>query len=71
MTSMLPPVQITMLIHFYCLSVYVLLKWALQELEGAQRLLPPFKGEHLERAWTNQPAPISPKDKPLSSHVVG
>ena len=30
-----------------------------------RRLLPPFKGEHLERARTSQPAPITPKVKPL------
>ena len=59
------------LLHFYCLSLYVIPKWALQELERAQRLLPHVKGEHLERPWTSQPAPISPKDKPLSSHMVG
>jgi hypothetical protein len=36
-----------------------------------QRLLPPFEGEHLERARTSQPAPITPKDKPLDFHMVG
>ena len=31
----------------------------------------PFQDFHLERAQTSQPAPISPKGKPLGSHMVG
>jgi len=38
---------------------------------GLPRLLPPSKGEYLGRAWTSWPAPISPKGKPLGSHMVG
>jgi hypothetical protein len=32
------------------LSLYVILKRALQQLEGSPRLLPPFEGEHIEQA---------------------
>ena len=31
----------------------------------------PSKGEHLQWAWTSLLAPISPKIKPLDSHMVG
>lgn len=27
--------------------------------------MPPFKGEHLERAWTSQPTLFFPKSKPV------
>ena len=48
------------------------LKWASLELEAPQRLLPPFKDEHVERAQINRPAPLPPpKGKPLHSQVVG
>ena len=30
-----------------------------------------FRGEHLDWAWTSQPALISPKGKPLDSDTVG
>ena len=71
-TSMLPPAWIMVLRHFQVgLNWYVILKWALRELEGSQRLLPPFEGEHLERARTSWPTPISPKGKPLGSHMIG
>lgn len=46
---------------------YVIPKHALQEIEGLeapQRLLPSFKGEHLEQAQGNQLAPISPRASP-------
>jgi hypothetical protein len=62
------------LLHFRArLTFYVVPKHALRELEGPRRLLPRDKGEHLEHAWvqTNRLAPISPKDKPLGSHMVG
>jgi hypothetical protein len=49
------------LIHFQVgLSLCVILKHALQELEAPQRLLPPFKDEHLEWVQTSWSAPISP-----------
>ena len=32
---------------------------------------PPFEGKHLEHARTSRSAPISPKGKPLGSHMVG
>ena len=39
-----------MLLHFQVgLSLYVIPKQSLQELEDPQRLLPPFKGEHLNK----------------------
>ena len=43
------------------LSLYVIPKQALQELKGPQRLLPPFKVEHLQWVRKTQPAPISPR----------
>jgi hypothetical protein len=50
MTPMLPPVRVMVLLHFQVgLSVYVIPKRALQELEGPQRLLPPLEGEHLNK----------------------
>ena len=36
-----------------------------------KRLLPLFKGEHLERVLTSLSAPISHKGKPLGSYIVG
>ena len=36
-----------------------------------KRLLPLFKGEHLEWALTSRSAPISHNGKPLGSHIVG
>lgn len=53
------------------LNLYVISKRTSWELEGTQRLLPRFKSEHLEHARTSQPTPISPKGKPLGSHMVG
>jgi hypothetical protein len=32
-------------------------------LKGPKRILPPFKGEHLERVLTSRITPISPKAK--------
>ena len=40
-------------------------------IRGPPRLLPPFKGEHLEWVQTSWLAPISPNDKPLGSHMIG
>lgn len=34
-------------------------------IRGPQRIVPPFKGEHLERAWTSQPTLFFPKSKPV------
>ena len=39
-------------------------------IRGSQSILPPFQGEHLEHAQTSWPSSISPKDKPLSSHMI-
>ena len=37
------------LLHFQVgLGLYVILKWALRELEGPQQLLPPFEAKHLQ-----------------------
>ena len=59
MPLMLPLVWIMVLLHLWVgLSLFVILIRALQEFEGPQRLLPPFKAEHLARARTSQP-PIS------------
>ena len=52
-------------------SLHVIPKRAIQKLEATQRLLPPFKGEHLEQAQRSWQAPCNPKGKPLSSHMVG
>ena len=50
MTPMLPLVRVMVLLHFQVgLSLYVIPKWALQELEDPQRLLPPFEGEHFNK----------------------
>ena len=60
------------LLHFQVgLSLYVIPKRALQELEAPQRLLPPFEGKHLEWAWTSWLTLVSPMGKPLGSHMVG
>ena len=45
-------------------------KWGITRIRGPWQLLPPFEGEHLERVWTTQVAPIS-KGKPLGFHMVG
>jgi hypothetical protein len=34
-------------------------------LKGPKRILPPFKGEHLERVLTSHTTPVSPKAKPV------
>ena len=39
--------------------------------EGSQRLLPPLKGEQLKQEHASRLVPISPKGKPLRSHMVG
>ena len=46
-------------IFLVCLSLYGILKWALQELQGPQRLLPSFKGEDLKRT----------RDKPVNTYL--
>ena len=56
---MSPLMWFMVLLHFWVgLSLYVILKWALQELEGHVRLVPPFKGEHLK--GMNKPARTYP-----------
>ena len=51
MRLMFPPMWITVLLHFRVgLSLYIIPKWTLRGLAGPERLLPPFKGEHLEHA---------------------
>ena len=52
-------------------KLYIILKLELQEIEGPRILLPLFEGKHLEHMWISLRAPISPKDKPLTSHMVG
>jgi hypothetical protein len=64
MTTMPRPTQLMLLLHLrVSLSLYVLLKWASWEWESLQRLLPPFKGEHLEGAWTSPPYTYLPWGK--------
>lgn len=60
------------LLHFLVgISLDVIPKWALRELQGPQRLLPLFEGhKHLEWAWTSRLTPIYPKGKPQGSHIV-
>ena len=42
------------LLHFRDgVGLYVIPKQALREIEGPQRLLPSFEGEHLEQARTS------------------
>ena len=68
---MLPAVWIMVLLHFQVdLSLYIILKRALQELEGPKDYCLLSK-EHLELAQTSQPASIFPKDNSLGSHMVG
>lgn len=50
------------------LTIYVIPKRASWDFKDPRRILPPVKGEHLERAWTSQPAPVTFKGKPLDSH---
>ena len=38
---------------------------------ASRRLLPPCKGEHLEHERTSWHGPISPKGKPLDTHMLG
>jgi hypothetical protein len=60
------------LLHFQVgLIQYVTPQQASQKLKGPQRLLLPFKGEHLEWAWASRHAPIFPKGKPMDSHMIG
>ena len=69
---MLPQMWIMVLLHFWVdLSVCVIPKRAFQELEGFERLLSPFEGEHLEWTQTSESVAIFPKGKCLGSHVVG
>ena len=47
--STLPPAWTMVLLHFQVgLTLYVNLNWALWELEGPWRILPPLQNEHLE-----------------------
>jgi len=46
-------------------------KLEIMKLGGSWRILPPFKGEHLEWAQTSQPYLSFPRGKPLVSHMVG
>lgn len=46
------------------------MRQALQELEGPQRMMPLFKGEYLEGAWTSQPTLFFPKSKPVPEEGV-
>jgi hypothetical protein len=58
-TLMLPPLWIVVLLHLRVgPSLYVISKWAPEELEGPWRLTPPLKGEHLEQVQTSQPTPM-------------
>ena len=67
MTPMLPLAWSISLLHLEVgLALYVIPNRASQELEGLLwRLLPPFKGEHLERTQTSQIAPfLRPRASP-------
>ena len=55
-TPTLPPSWIKVLLHLQVsLFLYIILKWASWELKGPRRLLPPIRGEHLNRTWTSSP----------------
>jgi hypothetical protein len=58
------------LLHFQVgLSLYVTLKHALRGLEGVQRLLPTFKGEHLEHELIKPPCAYLPQGQAhMTSH---
>ena len=47
------------------LTLYVTPKQASGELKGPRRLLPPSKGEHLERPWTSQPSTHGQQGQPV------
>jgi hypothetical protein len=60
------------LLHFQVgLRLYVIPKWALQELEDPQRLMPPFKGEHLERVRTYLPQGQAPRSSTWLVEISG
>ena len=65
---MLPLAWIMVLLHSSVgLSLYVIPKFT--KIKVHQKLLPPFKDEHLGRVWINWPTPIfSPL--PRASHCV-
>jgi hypothetical protein len=47
-------------------------KTSITRIRGSRRLLPPFKGAHLEQMQTRWPIPIElPKGKALGFHMVG
>ena len=52
------------------LILWVIPRWTSQKLQRPWRRLPHLKGEHLEQAWTSQPAPILPQRQVLGSHMV-
>ena len=70
MTPMLPPVWIMVLVHLWVGLSLRIPQHASWELEGPSRLLPPFKGEHLERCGQADLHLFAPKGKPLRSHVI-
>ena len=69
MTLILPPVRVMVLLQFQAgLSLYVIPKRALQELEGPQRLLHPFGGEHFNK-WGQAHRHLSPQwQAPMFPH---
>ena len=72
MTLILPSAWIVVLLHFWVgISVYIIPKCTIRELEAPRQLLAPFEGEHLEWAQKSWSAPFSYKGKPLGSHMVG
>ena len=69
---MLSSTCIMLLVHVWVGQIqYVILKRVSWELEGLQRVLPPFKGEHFEHVHTSRPTSVSSKGKPLGSHMIG
>jgi len=70
MTLKYPLVWIIVLLHLWVgPSLYVILKWILQE--GSYNLVPPSECEHLERAWTSLLASIFPQRQALKFYMVG
>lgn len=57
----------SVLIDFY---LYVIRKWTSWDPKVLLQILPLFKREHLEQAWTSKLAPTIPKGELLWSHMV-
>ena len=54
MTLNWPPIGIIMLLYFLVgWNLYVILRWASQELRDLKKMMPPSRNEHRELKWTH------------------